>query len=163
QALRRLEGEKPLDWRLHGVSADDPEFREIEDRIAPWQVPLGLAFPDCVTRSQVAKLADSHYLPLREAPPRLTPALGAPGQELAEKLARDPRPLVRAGAERTLAAWAKPERAKGYFSRKASDGARQWWESPAPDQKTAAEALANAKDHDTIWRLLGRRYTYQGT
>jgi HEAT repeat protein len=163
QALRRLDGEKPLDWRLHGVSADDPEFREIEEPVAPWQAPLGLAFPGCVTARQVEKLAESQYLPLREAAARLTAALGDSGKTLAEKLAADPSPLVRAAAERTLTVWAKAEPTKRYWVRKAADGAKQWWESPAPDAKTAAESLANAKDHDTIWRLLGRRYTYQGT
>ena len=41
---------------------------------------LGLAFPDCVTRKQVEKLADSPYLPLREAAARLTASLGDAGR-----------------------------------------------------------------------------------
>lgn len=163
QALRRLDGEKVLDWRLHGVSADDPEFPDIDQPVAPWQAPLGLAFPETVSLKDVERLAGSSYLPLREAAARLSAALGDKGTTLAERLAGEPSPLIKAAAERTMQAWATAEPAKGYRIRKSTDGAKPWWETPVPDAKTAAELLANAKDHDTIWRLLGRRFTYRGT
>lgn len=163
QALRRLDGEKSLDARLHGLSADDPEFRDIEQPLAPWQAPLGLAFPGCIDAKEIEQAAASTYVPLREAAARLTAAQGDMGKSVAEKLARDASPLVSRAAERTLAAWAKAEPVKGHFIKKTTDGSKPWWLDAPPDAKTAAEALANAKDHDTIWRLLGRRFTYRGS
>lgn len=59
QALRRLDGEKTLDARLHGLSADDPEFRDIEQPLAPWRAPLGLAFPGCIDAKEITRLAAS--------------------------------------------------------------------------------------------------------
>jgi hypothetical protein len=161
QGLRRLDGEKALDWRLHGVTHEDPEFVPMSEPIPQWQTPLGSAFLGCVTGDAVKKLASSTYLPLREAAARLTAALGDKGKPLAERLAEDPSPLVRAAAHRTLPAWAEPEKAKKP-ARKPADG-KPWWEQPPPDLKDAARELAAAKEHDTVWRLLGRRVAYQST
>src|SRR5262249_29969378 len=100
QALRRLDGEKTLDARLHGLSADDPEFRDIDQPLAPWQAPLGLAFPGCVEGKDIERLAASTYVPLREAAARLTAVQGDMGKAVAEKLSRDASPLVSSAAER---------------------------------------------------------------
>ena len=163
QALRRLDGEKALDARLYGISAEDPEFRDIDQPLAPWQAPLGLAFPGCVDGKDIERLATSQYVPLREAAARLTASQGDKGKDMAEKLVRDASPLVRAAAERTLQAWSKAEPIKGHWIKKPTDGSKPWWLEAPPDPKAAADALANAKDHDTIWRLLGRRFTYRGS
>lgn len=163
QALRRLDGEKALDARLHGISADDPEFRDIDEPLVPWQAPLGLAFPGCVDDKDVARLSASLYVPLREAAARLTASLGPKGKDAVDRLAHDASPLVRVAAERTLAAWSKAEPVKGHWIKTTTDGSKAWWLQAPPDAKTAADALANAKDHDTIWRLLGRRFTYRGS
>lgn len=162
QALRRLEGEKALDWRLHGLSAEDPEFVPMSDPVAPWQAPLGSLFPDTVPAEAVERLASSTYLPLREAGARLTAALGPKGQPLCRKLADDPSPLVRVAADRTLAAWARPKKGEPKPTRKPSDS-KPWWEQPPPDLKLAARQLAEAKEHDTVWRLLGRRVAYESS
>lgn len=158
QALRRLEGEKALDWRLHGVSDADPELDDLSKPVAPWQAPLGLAFPDAVPVESVERLSGSLYIPLREAAARVTASCGEKGRALAERLAADPSPIVRAAASRTLQAWATPAKSA---TKAAEKGA--WHATPAPDLKAAAETLRQAKDHDTIWRLLGRRVGYLGT
>ncbi|OAI46379.1 hypothetical protein AYO44_02110 [Planctomycetaceae bacterium SCGC AG-212-F19] len=161
QALRRLEGEKPLDWRLFGVSQEDPEFVPMTETVAPWQVPLGTAFPDVVSLAAIEKLAFSHYIPLREAAARLAACQKASGKALVTRLASDPSPIVRAAAERTLPAWAEPT--KGPTAPAMKPDQKPWWEQPPPDLKAAAEELAKDKDHDTVWRLIGRRVAYQGT
>ena len=69
-----------------------PSFPISCEPVAPWQAPLGLAFPGCVSKKDVERLAGSSYLPLREAAARLSPALGAEGQSLNDKLAGDPSP-----------------------------------------------------------------------
>jgi hypothetical protein len=154
QGLRRLEGEKALDWRLHGVSDTDPEL----DDPAPWQAPLGLAFAGSVPIESVEQLSGSLFIPLREAAARLTAACGEKGKALADRLAADPSPIVRAAATRTLQAWATPAKSTPKPHEKGA-----WHLAPAPDLKAAAEVLAQAKDHDTIWRLQGRRVGYLGT
>jgi HEAT repeat protein len=161
QALRRLEGERPLDWRLFGISNEDPEFVPMAEPVVPWQVPLGAAFPDSVSLESIDKLAASTYIPLREAAARLAACQKTKGKTIAEKLAGDPSPTVRAAAERTLVAWAEPKPAPPAV--KKPDGQKPWWEQPRPDFKGAAEELALNKDHDTVWRLVGRRVAYQGT
>lgn len=159
QALRRLEGERPLDWRLFGISHEDPEFIPMSQPVPAWQVPLGCAFPDAVSLEAIEKLAVSSYIPLREAASRLTACQKTKGKAVAEKLASDQSPIVRAAAERTLAAWA--EQQKGVLN--PPDRDRAWWKTPVPDLKAAAEELAKNKDHDTVWRLVGRRVAYAGT
>jgi hypothetical protein len=161
QVLRRLEGERPLDWRLFGISQEDPEFVPMSEPVAPWQVPLGLAFPDAVSLAAMEKLAASTYIPLREAAARLTACQKTAGKALANKLASDPSPIVRAAAERTLVAWAEPVKAPPTTAKKPDQ--KPWWEQPRPDLKAAAAELALNKDHDTVWRLVGRRVAYQGT
>jgi hypothetical protein len=161
QALRRLEGEKALDWRLFGVSQEDAEFVAMAEPVAPWQVPLGAAFPDSVPVASIEKLAASPYIPLREAAARLAACQKARGKAVVEKLADDPSPLVRAAAERTRVAWAEPK--KGPPPARPKPDQKPWWEQPAPDLKAAADELAKNKDHDTVWRLTGRRVAYLGT
>jgi hypothetical protein len=158
QSLRRLEGEKPLDWRLHGVSDADPELDDLAKPVAPWQAPLGLAFPGAVSIESVEKLSGSLYLPLREAAARLAAACGDKGKAVAERLAADRSPIVRAAASRTLQAWATPQRTASKVAEKGS-----WSLTPAPELAAAAEILKQAKDHDTVWRLQGRRVGYLGT
>jgi len=110
QALRRLEGERSLDWRLFGISNEDPEFVPMTEPAAAWQVPLGCAFPDVVSLEAIEKLAASPYIPLREAAARLAACQKAKGKALVEKLTGEPSPIVRAAAERTVAAWAEPKK-----------------------------------------------------
>jgi hypothetical protein len=133
QALRRLEGEKTLDWRLHGVSHEDPEFVPMTQAVVPWQVPLGVAFPEAVPLEAVERLAGSSYVPLREAAARLTACHRDKGKPIAQKLADDASPIVRAAAERTLVAWA--EVTKGPAAARPADGQKPWWELPPPDLK----------------------------
>lgn len=161
QALRRLDGEKSLDWRLHGVSADDPEFVPMEEAVQPWQVPLGVAFPMTVSIEAVEKLANATWIPQREAGARLAACLGDKGGAICTKLANDPSPIVKSAAVRTLAAWAEP--IKGPRPPRKRDGQKFWWEQPLPELKEAAKLLGEAKDHDTMWRLLGRRVAYEST
>lgn len=161
QALRRLEGERPLDWRLFGISQEDPEFVPMAEPAAPWQVPLGMAFPDTVPSAAIEKLAASTYIPIREAAARLAACQKAAGKGIATKLATDPSPIVRAAAERTLAAWAEPAKAPPVPAKKPDQ--KPWWQQPPPDLPAAAAELALNKDHDTVWRLVGRRVAYQGT
>jgi HEAT repeat protein len=161
QALRRLDGEKALDWRLHGVSAEDPEFYPMTEAAPPWQTPLGSVFPNCVPEAAVLRSASSPYLPLREAAARLTPTLGPKGKTLCAKLADDRSPLVAAAAQRTLPAWAEPDRTAKRPQRR-SDG-KPWWDEPPIDLTVAAGILAEAKEHDTVWRLQGRRVAYQSS
>jgi len=161
QALRRLDGEKALDWRMHGVSADDPEFVPMAEPAQPWQVSLGVAFPKTVSVEAVEKLATSTWIPQREAAARLTACLGEKGKAICTKLATDPSPIVKGAAVRTLVAWAEP--VKGPRPPLKRDGQKSWWEQPLPDLKDAAKLLGEAKDHDTMWRLLGRRVAYEST
>jgi hypothetical protein len=161
-ALRRLEGDKALDWRLHGVTNEDPDFIPMTEPVASWQVPLGSAFPEAIAFDAIERLAASSYLPLREAAARLAACHKTKGKGLVAKLAGDPSPLVRAAAERTLVAWAEPKPGQREPSKR-NDGSKPWWELPSPDLKAAAEELAQNKDHDTVWRLTGRRVAYQGT
>lgn len=165
QALRRLDGEKSLDWRLFGVSDSDPELPSMSQPIAPWQAPMGLAFPDCVPGRKVAALAGSPFIPLREAAARLAAGMGAEGKRLAERLTADPSPIVRLAAARTLPAWADPQawaasRPGGEKVRPRPKPAAQ---APALDLKAASERLRTAREHDVIWRLTGRQVAYMGT
>lgn len=58
QAMRRLDGEKALDWRLFGESDFEPTS------IRPWQAPLGLAFPEACVFEEAERLAGSPFIPL---------------------------------------------------------------------------------------------------
>jgi hypothetical protein len=49
QAMRRLDGEEALDWRLFGVSASDPELVDMSVPVPAWQVPVGFLFPDAAS------------------------------------------------------------------------------------------------------------------
>src|SRR6185369_5208699 len=80
QALRRLEGERGLDWRLFGISHEDPEFIPMSEPVPAWQVPLGSAFPETVAQEAIEKLAASSYIPLREAAIRLAACQKAKGK-----------------------------------------------------------------------------------
>jgi hypothetical protein len=133
----------------------------MSEAVNPWQTPLGLAFPGAVSQAGLEKLAASPYIPLREAAARLAAGNGGPGKSLIEKLARDPSPVVKAAAERTIVAFAEPKKSPPVVRK--SDGQKPWWELPPPDLKAAAEELAKDKDHDTVWRLIGRRVAYQST
>ena len=161
QALRRLEGEKPLDWRLFGISSDDPELVPMAEPIANTQVPLGVAFPEAVPGEAIERLAASSYIPLREAAARLAACQRVKGQAIAEKLLVDPSPIVRAAAVRVQSTWAPSNNQRGAERKKPDQ--KPWWELPAPDLQLAAAELAQNKDHDTVWRLTGRRVAYQGT
>src|SRR5205814_824963 len=92
---------------------------------------------------------------------RLSPSLGAMGEHIARKLAADPSPIVRSAALRSLRAWDDP--AKSPASKPRKFDAKQWWQEPAPDLTDAAEKLHQAKEHDIVWRTLGRRVGYIGT
>ena len=172
QALRRMDGEEELDWRTTGVSWDDPEFGSRDEPAPPWQMPMGLAFPECVPSEAVEKLANSRYIPLREAAARLAPGLGEKGKALAETLGRDPSPIVRTAALRSQRGMgtrkgpfrvpSPPEKVKppapprGW--RRAS-----WVEPPITNLKWAAQTLKGARQHDVIWRTTGRKIGYLGT
>jgi hypothetical protein len=161
-ALRRLEGERALDWRLFGISNEAPEFIPMTEPVPAWQMPLGAGFADAVSFEAIDKLAGSAYIPLREAAARLAACQKAKGKALVEKLAGDPSPIVRAAAERTRVVWAEPAKGLQKPARR-DDGQKPWWELPPPDLKAASEELSKNKDHDTVWRLTGRRVAYQGT
>jgi HEAT repeat protein len=157
QALRRLEGEKGLDWRLFGVSHEDPEYHPITQPVVPWQVPLGRAFSGRVPAEAVERLADSLYLPLREAAARLAPSLGSRGRALAARLSEDRSPLVGAAGKQALHAWADPRTATPPSPKKAS------WHLQPVDLRSAAEEIRNAKGHDAIMSGIGRRTAHVGT
>src|SRR5204863_8188581 len=88
----------------------------------------------------------------------LTAACGEKGKALADRLPAERSPIVRAAAPRTLQAWATPSKSTPKPHEKGA-----WHLAPAPDLKAAGDVLAQAKDHDTIWRLQGRRVGYMGT
>lgn len=126
QALRRLDGEKSLDWRMWGVTDSDPELVDVAESVPIWQVPLGRAFPDAVTLADVEKLSRSPYIPLREAAARLTAALGSK-QEPGRKVGRGSEPHC-------------PDRRQTHFARLVRAGEIR----AARPQEHRREALARA-------------------
>jgi len=162
QALRRLDGEEPLDWRVAGVSWSDPEFGTMADPAPAWQMPIGRAFPDGVPFERVEQLATSRYIPLREAAARLTASCGDRGKPLAEALARDRSPIVRTAATRTLRAWVDTDAIKPPTAPRLA-GRTAWARRPVTNLRSVGQRLNRARKPETVWRLTGRRVGFLGT
>jgi len=162
QALRRLDGEEPLDWRVAGVSWSDPEFGTMADQAPAWQMPIGRAFPDGVPFEKVERLATSRYIPLREAAARLTASCGDRGKPLAEALARDRSPIVRTAATRTLRAWVDTDAIKPPTAPRLA-GRTAWARRPVTNLRSVGQRLNRARKPETVWRLTGRRVGFLGT
>ncbi len=106
-ALRRLDGEENFDIRRWVVS--NAFYGEGSPRNAGLtQVPLGACFENAVTAEQLEAMAESSYIPIREAAARIAPGTDA-GEAIVEQLADDRSPLVQAAAERARRAWEQPD------------------------------------------------------
>ncbi len=112
QALRRLDGEEPFTmrrWVISGTFSSASIYGKTPPDDGVWQAPLGLCFPNAVSAVDLEALANSPWVPLREAAARLSAGNGDAGKALAERLTRDASLTVRQAAERTLRAWHRPE------------------------------------------------------
>ncbi len=107
-ALRRLDGEENFDIRRWIPCGGERQGALLYDGKDPdaglTQVPLGACFADVMASADLAALAGSRYVPLREAAARIA-AGSADGERIVEKLATDPSLTVRQAAARAARAW----------------------------------------------------------
>ncbi|MCX7806587.1 MAG: HEAT repeat domain-containing protein, partial [Planctomycetota bacterium] len=109
-ALRRLDGEEPLDmrrWIITGLVGAATIHGKTPPNDGLWQLPLGAVFRDAVAATDLEAVAGSPWVPLREAAARLAPG-STGGKALAERLLKDPSLCVRQAAERALRTWQAP-------------------------------------------------------
>jgi len=180
QALRRLDGEGKRSTRdCTAYPPTIPSFATSISRSRRGRRRSAWRFQAASMARRSSALAGSQYVPLREAAARfdcVAVCAAARGRRAFDcvagtqgkghgkkKLARDASPLVRAAAERTLLAWSKGEPVKRHWINTPNDGSRPWWRLPPPQPEGRRRAACKPpRDHDTIWRLLGRRLTYRG-